>query len=154
MSLSVEVYAIGAALLSIAVALFLSWKVNSMSAGEGKMIEIANAIKEGAKAFLNRQYKTVAYVAIVVAVGLYFALDLNTSIGFLVGAAASALAGYIGMNVSVKANVRTTEAAKSGLRKALDVAFKAGSVTGLLVIGLGLLVVAGFYVFTNGDLKA
>jgi K(+)-stimulated pyrophosphate-energized sodium pump len=154
MSLSVEVYAIGAALLSIAVALFLSWKVNSMSAGEGKMIEIANAIKEGAKAFLNRQYKTVAYVAIVVAVGLYFALDLNTSIGFLVGAAASALAGYIGMNVSVKANVRTTEAAKSGLRKALDVAFKAGSVTGLLVIGLGLLVVAGFYVFTNGDIKA
>ena len=152
--MSVGIYAIIAALLSIAFALYLSWKVNNMPAGEGKMIEIANAIKEGAKAFLNRQYKTVAYVAIVVAVILYFSLGLNTSIGFLVGAIASALAGYIGMNVSVKANVRTTQAAKSGLRKALDVAFKAGAVTGLLVIGLGLLVVAGFYVATSGDMKA
>jgi K(+)-stimulated pyrophosphate-energized sodium pump len=151
--MSVGIYAIIAALLSIAFALYLSWKVNSMPAGEGKMIEIANAIKEGAKAFLNRQYKTVAYVAVVVAVILYFSLGLNTSLGFLIGAAASALAGYIGMNVSVKANVRTTQAAKSGLKKALDVAFKAGAVTGLLVIGLGLLVVAGFYTLT-GDIKA
>ena len=152
--MSVEIYAIIAALLSIGFALYLSWSVNKMPAGEGKMIDIANAIKEGAKAFLNRQYKTVAYVAIVVAVALYFSLGLNTSLGFLIGAAASALAGYIGMNVSVKGNVRTTEAAKTGLRKALDVAFKAGSVTGLLVIGLGLLVVAGFYWFTDGDIKA
>ena len=151
--MSVEIYAIIAALLSIAFALYLSWEVNKMPAGEGKMVEIANAIKEGAKAFLNRQYKTVAYVAIVVAVVLYFSLGLNASIGFLIGAIASALAGYIGMNVSVQANVRTAEAAKSGLRKALDVAFKAGSVTGLLVIGLGLLVVAGFYWIT-GDVKA
>lgn len=152
--MSVEVYAIGAALLSIAFALYLSWKVKNMPAGEGKMVEIAAAIKEGAKAFLNRQYKTVAYVAIVVAVVLYFSLGLNASIGFLIGAIASALAGYIGMNVSVQANVRTAQAAKSGLRKALDVAFKAGAVTGLLVIGLGLLVVAGFYLFTGGDIKA
>lgn len=152
--MSVEIYAIIAALLSIGFALYLSWSVNKMPAGEGKMIDIANAIKEGAKAFLNRQYKTVAYVAVVVAVALYFSLGLNTSLGFLIGAAASALAGYIGMNVSVKGNVRTTEAAKTGLRKALDVAFKAGSVTGLLVIGLGLLVVAGFYWFTDGDIKA
>jgi len=151
--MSVEVYAIGAALLSIAFALYLSWKVKNMPAGEGKMVEIAAAIKEGAKAFLNRQYKTVAYVAIVVAVVLYFSLGLNASIGFLIGAIASALAGYIGMNVSVQANVRTAQAAKSGLRKALDVAFKAGAVTGLLVIGLGLLVVAGFYWMT-GDIKA
>ena len=151
--MSVEIYAIIAALLSIAFALYLSWEVNKMPAGEGKMVEIANAIKEGAKAFLNRQYKTVAYVAIVVAVVLYFSLGLNAGIGFLIGAIASALAGYIGMNVSVQANVRTAEAAKSGLRKALDVAFKAGSVTGLLVIGLGLLVVAGFYWIT-GDVKA
>ena len=151
--MSVEVYAIGAALLSIAFALYLSWKVKGLSAGEGKMVEIAAAIKEGAKAFLNRQYKTVAYVAIVVAVILYFSLGLNASVGFLIGAIASALAGYIGMNVSVQANVRTAQAAKSGLRKALDVAFKAGSVTGLLVIGLGLLVVAGFY-WVTGDVKA
>ena len=116
------------------------------------MVEIANAIKEGAKAFLDRQYKTVGYVAVVVAVVLYFGFGLSTAIGFLIGAAASALAGYIGMNVSVNANVRTTEAAKTGLSKALDVAFKAGAVTGLLVIGLGLLVVAGFYYFV-GDIK-
>ena len=152
--MSVEVYAIGAALLSIAFALYLSWKVKNMPAGEGKMVEIAAAIKEGAKAFLNRQYKTVAYVAVVVAAVLYFTLGTNASIGFLIGAIASALAGYIGMNVSVQANVRTAQAAKSGLRKALDVAFKAGAVTGLLVIGLGLLVVAGFYLFTEGDIKA
>ncbi|HPN54641.1 MAG TPA: sodium-translocating pyrophosphatase [Candidatus Moranbacteria bacterium] len=151
--MSVEVYAIGAALLSIAFALYLSWKVKNLPAGEGKMVEIAAAIKEGAKAFLNRQYKTVAYVAVVVAVVLYFSLGLNASLGFLIGAIASAVAGYIGMNVSVQANVRTAQAAKSGLRKALDVAFKAGSVTGLLVIGLGLLVVAGFYWMT-GDVKA
>jgi K(+)-stimulated pyrophosphate-energized sodium pump len=151
--MSVEIYAIGAALLSIAFALYLSWGVNNLPAGEGKMVEIAAAIKEGAKAFLNRQYKTVGYVAVVVAVALYFSLGLNTCLGFLLGAAASALAGYIGMNVSVKANVRTTQAAKSGLRKALDVAFKAGAVTGLLVIGLGLLVVSLFFLIT-GDIKA
>lgn len=151
--MSVEVYAIGTALLSIAFALYLSWNINKLSAGEGKMVEIADAIKEGAKAFLDRQYKTVGYVAAVVAVGLYYFFGMNTCLGFLLGAAASALAGYIGMNVSVKANVRTTQAAKTGLRLALDVAFKAGAVTGLLVIGLGLLVVAGFFYLT-GDIKA
>lgn len=151
--MSVEVYAIGTALLSIAFALYLSWNINKLSAGEGKMVEIADAIKEGAKAFLDRQYKTVGYVAAVVAIGLYYFFGMNTCLGFLLGAAASALAGYIGMNVSVKANVRTTQAAKTGLRLALDVAFKAGAVTGLLVIGLGLLVVAGFFYLT-GDIKA
>lgn len=151
--MSVELYAIGASLLSIAFASYLIWKINKLPAGEGKMVEIANAIKEGAKAFLNRQYKTVGYVAIVIAAVLYFAFDYETALGFLVGAGASALAGYIGMNISVKANVRTAEAAKSGLRKALDVAFKSGAVTGLLVIGLGLLVVAGFYLLT-GNVRA
>ncbi|NMC87501.1 MAG: sodium-translocating pyrophosphatase, partial [Candidatus Moranbacteria bacterium] len=149
----VELYAIGASLISVAFAGYLIWKINKLPSGEGKMVEIANAIKEGAKAFLNRQYKTVGYVAVVIAVALYFAFDYKTALGFLVGAAASALAGYIGMNISVKANVRTAEAAKSGLRKALDVAFKSGAVTGLLVIGLGLLVVAGFYALTN-DIRA
>ena len=151
--MSVEVYAIGAALLSIAFALYLSWTVKQFPAGEGMMIEIADAIREGAKAFLNRQYKTVAYVAAVVAVILYVAFDAATALGFLLGASASALAGYIGMNVSVQANVRTAEAAKTGLKKALDVAFKAGAVTGMLVIGLGLLVVAGFFLAT-GNIKA
>ena len=89
----VELYAIGASLISVAFAGYLIWKINKLPSGEGKMVEIANAIKEGAKAFLNRQYKTVGYVAVVIAVALYFAFDYKTALGFLVGAAASALAG-------------------------------------------------------------
>ena len=151
--MSIIGYSIAAALVAIAFALYLAWEVMKNPQGEGKMVEISKAIMEGAKAYLNRQYKTVAYVAVFVAVALYFVISLSASIGFLIGAVASALAGYIGMNVAVRANVRTAEAAKSGLGKALDVAFKGGSVTGLLVVGLGLLVVAGFYAVT-GDLKA
>jgi len=151
--MSVEMYSVLAAIVSIIFALYLIWKVNNMSEGEGKMVEIASAIREGAKAFLDRQYRTVGYVAAFVFIILYFAFGLNTSLGFLIGAGASALAGYIGMNVSVRANVRTAEAAKGSLEKALDVAFKGGAVTGLLVVGLGLLVVAGFYALT-GDIKA
>ncbi len=151
--MSVETYAIIASMGAIGFALYLASRVNKLSPGEGKMVEISNAIREGAKAYLNRQYKTVALVAGFVAVILYFSLGLNTSLGFLIGAAASALAGYIGMNVAVRANTRTAQAAKSGLAQALDIAFKGGSVTGLLVIGLGLLVVTGFYILT-GDLKA
>jgi K(+)-stimulated pyrophosphate-energized sodium pump len=151
--MSVEMYAVAAALGAIIFALYLSWKVNGMPEGEGKMVEIANAIREGAKAFLNRQYRTVGYVAAFVFFVLWWAFGLNTSVGFLIGAGASALAGYIGMNVSVRANVRTAEAAKGGLEKALGVAFKGGAVTGLLVVGLGLLVVAGFWAIT-GDIKA
>lgn len=151
--MNIEFYPIIASLVSIAFAIYLSWKVISFPAGEGKMVEISNAIKEGAKAFLNRQYKTVFYVAIFVAVILYLFLGAKTAIGFLVGAGASALAGYIGMHVAVRANVRTTEGAKKGLGNALDVAFKGGAVTGLLVIGLGLLVVSVFFFLTN-DIKA
>lgn len=151
--MTIELYSIAAALASIAFAFYLSWEVNKFPEGEGKMLEIAGAIREGAKAYLNRQYKTVAIVAAVIFVILYFFLGRNTGIGFLVGALASALAGYVGMYVAVRANVRTAEAAKSGLEKALDVAFKGGSVTGLLVIGLGLLVVAVFYLLTQ-DVKA
>jgi K(+)-stimulated pyrophosphate-energized sodium pump len=151
--MSIEGYSIAASLASILFALYLAWKTMKLPEGEGKMIEIAKAIREGAKAYLNRQYSTVAYVAVVIAVILYFAFGLNTSLGFLVGSIASALAGYIGMTVAVRANVRTAEAAKSGLGKALDVAFKGGAVTGLLVVGLGLFVVAGFYALT-GDIKA
>jgi len=156
--MSIALYAIVASVISIAFAFYLIWEVNKKSQGEGKMVEIANAIKEGAKAFLNRQYKAVAYVAVVIAIILFFAFGggkegAAMSIGFLLGAVASALAGYIGMNISVRANVRTAQAAKSGMAKALDVAFKGGAVTGLLVIGLGLLVVAGFFAVT-GDIKA
>jgi len=151
--MSIESYSIAASVASILFALYLAREIMKLPEGEGKMTEIAKAIREGAKAYLNRQYSTVAYVAVVITVILYFAFGLNTSLGFLVGAIASALAGYIGMTVAVRANVRTAEAAKSGLSKALDVAFKGGAVTGLLVVGLGLLVVAGFYALT-GNIKA
>jgi len=151
--MSIEYYPIAASLVAVAFAIYLSWKVNSFPEGEGKMVEIASAIKEGARAYLNRQYRAVAYVAIFIAAILYFFLGFKTSAGFLIGAAASALAGYIGMNVAVRANVRTAEGAKKGLRNALDVAFKGGAVTGLLVIGLGLLVVSVFYLLTK-DVKA
>ncbi|MDD5489849.1 MAG: sodium-translocating pyrophosphatase [Candidatus Moranbacteria bacterium] len=151
--MNIELYPIAASLIAVAFAVYLSWKVNSFPEGEGKMVEIASAIKEGAKAFLNRQYKTVAYVAVAVALVLYFFLGFNTAIGFLIGAIASALAGYIGMNVAVRANVRTAEGARKSLRNALDIAFKGGAVTGLLVIGLGLLVVSLFYLLTK-DVRA
>jgi K(+)-stimulated pyrophosphate-energized sodium pump len=112
------------------------------------MIFISDAIKEGAMAFLNREYKTVAVVAVVLAALLTF-LGIWTAVGFIIGTFGSALTGYLGMMVSVKANVRTTEAAKQGLQPALSLAFKGGSVTGVMVVGLGLLGVAGYYLFVR-----
>ena len=134
---------------AIVFAIFLIFKIYSYPSGDEKMTEIAKAIQIGAKTYLNRQYKTVAVVAVVAAALIGYFINLTTMAGFIVGAIASGLAGYIGMSVAVRANVRTAEAAKSGISKAFDVAFHGGSVTGLLVVGMALLSVAGFYAATK-----
>jgi K(+)-stimulated pyrophosphate-energized sodium pump len=140
-------FALLCALFGIGVGLYLTWWILRQPAGSERMREIARAVQEGAAAYLRRQYTTIGVVAIVpfLVIGFYNQLGWGTAIGFLIGATFSAAAGFIGMNVAVRANVRTAEAAKQGLTPALNVAFRAGSVTGLLVVGLGLLGVAGYY---------
>ncbi len=145
------IFIFASALLAIAYGAWLVKKVIAMPAGDEKMQSIAHAIQEGAKAYLNRQYKTVAMVAAVLflIIGFLPNLGWKTAGAFLIGAVLSALTGYIGMYVSVRANVRTAEAAKGGLDKALSVAVKGGSITGLLVVGLSLLGTAGVYFITK-----
>src|SRR5438045_7548973 len=136
----------GAAIL---YGLYLTRWLLGRPAGTERMQEIARAVQEGAAAYLRRQYTTIAVVAIVpfLLLGFYHRLGWGAAVGFLIGAGLSAAAGFIGMNVAVRSNVRTAEAAKRGLKPALNIAFRAGSVTGLLVVGLGLLGVAGYYGF-------
>jgi K(+)-stimulated pyrophosphate-energized sodium pump len=132
---------------AVVYGLGLTFWLLKQPAGTERMQEIARAVQEGAAAYLRRQYMTVAVVAIApfLLLGFYNKLGWGAAIGFLIGAALSAAAGFIGMNVAVRSNVRTAEAARSGLPQALNVAFRAGSVTGLLVVGLGLFGVAGYY---------
>jgi K(+)-stimulated pyrophosphate-energized sodium pump len=148
-------FALAASALAISAGIALTAWVLQQPKGDERMREIGRAIQEGAAAYLRRQYLTIGAVAIVpfLLIGFYNELGWGTAIGFLVGALFSAAAGFIGMNVAVRANMRTAEAAKSGLKPALDVAFRAGSVTGLLVVGLGLLGVAGYYWVLTGWLE-
>jgi K(+)-stimulated pyrophosphate-energized sodium pump len=145
-------FALVCAGVAIAYGIGLTLWLLRQPAGSERMQEIAHAVQEGAAAYLRRQYTTIAIVAIVpfLLLGFYDKLGWGTAVGFLVGATLSAAAGFIGMNVAVRSNVRTAEAAKQGLKPALNVAFRAGSVTGLLVVGLGLLGVAGYYWVLTG----
>jgi K(+)-stimulated pyrophosphate-energized sodium pump len=151
MSLELELV-LGAGVLAL---LYGGWTIRSvlsMSAGNARMQEIAAAIQEGARAYLNRQYTTIAIAGIVIFAIAWAFLGWQEAVGFLIGATLSGAAGYVGMNVSVRANVRTTEAARQGLAQGLSVAFRSGAVTGMLVVGLGLIGVAGYYAFLTSGL--
>ena len=142
---TILLYTIGAGLLSIIYGFFTGKNILSQSSGNTKMQEIASAIQVGARAYLNRQYKTISIVGIFVLVIISVAFSPLVGLGYLIGATLSGIAGYVGMLVSVQANVRTAEASRKGLVKGLDVAFKSGAVTGMLVAGLALLSIAVYY---------
>ncbi|HUC61318.1 MAG TPA: sodium-translocating pyrophosphatase [Alphaproteobacteria bacterium] len=139
-------FVIACGVLALLYGAYAARAVLAADPGNARMQEIAQAIQEGARAYLNRQYTTVAMVGVVIGIILGLVLGIHVAIGYFIGAILSGAAGYIGMNVSVRANVRTAEAARRGLAPALAIAFKSGAVTGLLVVGLGLLGVAGYYI--------
>jgi len=137
----------GSGIIAIIYALFSANKILGLNPGNERMQEIADAIQKGAKAFLDRQYKSITVVGVVLAVAIFFLMGVYTTIGFILGAVLSGATGYIGMFVSVRANVRTTQAAKTSLAHALDTSFTAGAITGLLVVGLGILGVGLYFYY-------
>jgi K(+)-stimulated pyrophosphate-energized sodium pump len=152
MDSNTALYAVAGGLAAVVFAIVLIFLVLRMPPGNARMQEIAAAIQEGASAYLNRQYTVIAIIGVVIAVVIGFAIDWTTAVLYVVGAVLSASAGYVGMNIAVRANLRTAEAARGGLNKALQVAFRGGAVTGFMVVGLGLVgVSAAYLVFKNPD---
>lgn len=143
-----------AGVIGLIFAVYLALYILKLDAGTDRMKAIASAIQEGAMAYLNRQYKTVAVIAVILAILISQAINTETALGFILGAVMSAAAGYLGMNISVRSNVRCANAAKEGMQKALNVAFKGGAVTGISVASLALLGVSGLYIAFGGDVNA
>src|SRR5216117_1221012 len=152
MDSSTAFYAVAGGAAAVIFAVALIFLVLNQPNGNDRMREIAAAIQEGAAAYLNRQYTVIAIIGVIIAIVIGFFVNWTTAALYIVGAVLSALAGYVGMNIAVRANVRTAEAARGGLNKALQVAFRGGAVTGFMVVGLGLLgVSAAYLVFKNPD---
>jgi K(+)-stimulated pyrophosphate-energized sodium pump len=148
--MNLTLIAIACGVIAVLYGIFTSSQVLKAPAGNQRMIDIASAIQEGAKAYLGRQYTTIAIVGVVVAILVGIFLGLVPAIAFVVGAILSGAAGFIGMNISVRANVRTAEAARTSLQGGLTTAFRSGAITGMLVAGLALLAIAGlFYVLVS-----
>src|SRR4051812_43499987 len=152
--MSIVLIAIVCGLIAVAYGAVTSMQVLKAPAGDEKMQAIAAAIQEGAKAYLGRQYRTIAIVGLAVAIVIWFTLDgmgspLST-VSFLIGALLSGVAGFVGMNISVRANVRTAEAARSSLQRGLTLAFRSGAITGMLVAGLGLLAITVLFWYLTG----